>query len=348
MSFSRDFRYHPLFMDRVWMVRAGRGGDHVEEFREQSLVAIGWNDVGPLTRDSTDEDIDRLFQEKHHDRKEGWRRTCAGQVKRFLRELAVGDLVCTYDPNKRIYLVGKLASEAGWRHDHSLGRTRHVDWTHQVFRDSLSVSTRNTLGGATTLFRLSEEASEELLANRVPLGSAQATAPSGTTEVPPDDAPESILHDEVVERAEQFIEDKIAALGWEDLQHLVAGLLRAMGYKTRVSERGPDRGVDIFASPDGLMLQEPRIFVEVKHRTNTSIGAPEIRSFLGGRSTGDRCLYVSSGGFTKEGYYEAERSSIPVTLINLPQLREILVDQYENLDADTRALVRLTRVYWPA
>ena len=26
----------------------------------------------------------------------------------------------------------------------------------------------------------------------------------------------------------------------------------------------------------------------------------EVRSFLGGRKTGDRCLYVSTGGFTRE------------------------------------------------
>ncbi len=39
-----------------------------------------------------------------------------------------------------------------------------------------------------------------------------------------------------------------------------------MGYKTTVSEVGPDRGKDIAASPDGLMLTEPRIIVEVKAR----------------------------------------------------------------------------------
>ena len=121
-----------------------------------------------------------------------------------------------------------------------------------------------------------------------------------------------------------------------------------MGYKTRVAADGPDRGVDVFASPDGLGLQEPRIFVEVKHRKHTTIGAPDVRSFLGGRNQGDKCLYVSSGGFTKEAFYEAERSQIPLMLINLPQLREMLLDHYENLDSETRALVRLTKVYWPA
>lgn len=60
-------------------------------------------------------------------------------------------------------------------------------------------------------------------------------------------------------------------------------LLRAMGIHTRAPAAGPDRGVDIFASPDGLGLQEPRVFVEIKHRPRETIEAPAIRSFLGGR-----------------------------------------------------------------
>jgi len=80
-----------------------------------------------------------------------------------------------------------------------------------------------------------------------------------------------------------------------------------MGYHTTVAADGSDRGADIFASPDGLGLQEPRIFVEVKHRSG-SMGADELRKFLGGRRAGDRCLYVSTGGFTKAARYEAERA----------------------------------------
>jgi restriction system protein len=106
------------------------------------------------------------------------------------------------------------------------------------------------------------------------------------------------------------------------------------------------RDVDIFASPDGLGLQEPRIFVEVKHRSG-SMSADEVRAFLGGRWPGDRCLYVSTGGFTKDARYEAERSNLPLMLITLPKLRELLIQHYEDLEPATRALVPLQRQYWP-
>ena len=81
----------------------------------------------------------------------------------------------------------------------------------------------------------------------------------------------------------ELIKDKIIRLSWQDMQVLVAGILRAMGYKTKISTEGGDRGKDIIASPDGLGLTQPRIFVEVKHRKG-QMGAPEIRKFIGGRN----------------------------------------------------------------
>src|SRR5690606_9652453 len=63
------------------------------------------------------------------------------------------------------------------------------------------------------------------------------------------------------------IKDIVAKLDWDDMQDLVAGILRAMGYKTLISPPGPDRGKDIVASPDGFGFEHPRIVVEVKHRS---------------------------------------------------------------------------------
>jgi hypothetical protein len=161
-----------------------------------------------------------------------------------------------------------------------------------------------------------------------------------------DEESEAQLKDDMAEKADTFIEDAINRLAWDQMQELLAGLMRAMGYRTTVSE-GPDRGVDVFASPDGLGQQEPRIFIEVKHRPKTQMGSKEIRAFLGGRKKGDKCLYVSTGGFTKDAQYEADRAEVPLRLLTLPDLRRLLVEQYEKLDDEARALVPLRRLYWP-
>lgn len=74
------------------------------------------------------------------------------------------------------------------------------------------------------------------------------------------------------------------------------------------------------------------------------MGSKETRALLGGRNAGDRCRFVSTGGFTRDAKYEADRSATPLTL---PQLRELLLDHYEKLDLDARALIPLRRVYLP-
>ena len=57
---------------------------------------------------------------------------------------------------------------------------------------------------------------------------------------------------------------------------------------------------------------------------------------------------MSTGGFTKEARYEAERSKVPVTLLDLDAAVSTIVTHYDAFDSDGRALLPLVRVYWPA
>ena len=282
--------------------------------------------------------------------KEGSRATWASQFMRFLGEMKAGDTVVTFDRDRRLYIIGAITSEYEWAPKliDEKPHIRRVKWSQQVPRDLLTVATRNTLGAVQALFKLGADAAQDLQAHQVPIGTTTSDAVPKPNEAAPDaEGSEAEVRAEVIEKADEFIEDAINALAWEQMQDLVAGILRSMGYRTTVAAPGADRGVDIFASPDGLGLQEPRIFVEVKHRNQTTMGAEKIRAFLGGRKPGDKCLYVSTGSFTKEARYEAERASVPTTLIDLQDLRKLLVENYEKLDAETRALVPLKKLYWP-
>jgi restriction system protein len=154
------------------------------------------------------------------------------------------------------------------------------------------------------------------------------------------------LKDETVSRSHELIKDKIIALAPDEMEELVASILRAMGYKAKVSPKGPDRGVDVVASPDGLSLTQPRIKAEVKHRSG-SMGAPTIRGFIGALREGDSGLFISTGGFTREARYEAERSTFPLTLIDLDDLADLIVSHYSKFDLEGRALIPLVRIYWP-
>ena len=343
----------------LWMVRAGKGGVYADDFLDEDFVGIGFRNCGTVDDATTKAQMLGRMRAASPNPNPRKLATAASQVLRFCRELEAGHRVMTYNPSARRYFLGELTGDVTER-DHDLFRTRPVRWTGQVHRDSLTDKTRRQLGAISTLFLVNPEAAAELERLARPPGDATEPPPPAKDASGPvlsedtdggddiadltDDAAESA--DDIETRAEELIDDRLAGLGWEDLQELVAEILRAMNFRAQTSERGPDRGVDVIASPDGLGLTEPRIFVEVKHRPGTRMSAPDIRSFLGGRQAGDRCLYVSTGGFTREARYEADRSNVPVTLIDLPRLRELLLEHYERFSVEGLKLVPLRRVYW--
>lgn len=73
----------------------------------------------------------------------------------------------------------------------------------------------------------------------------------------------------------------------------------------------------------------------------------EVRSFLGGLRAKDKGLYVSTGGFSKDAKYETERSNIPITLIDSDFLVELISQNYDSFDSDTKSLIPLKKIYWP-
>lgn len=329
---------------KMWMVRAGRKGFLIQDFEDKGCVGVGWRKLGDLSGVGSKDDLARLYVEAYPDHKPGKQRMDIGQITRFRFEINKGDWVVSYNSELRDYLVGEVVSDYQYAPNSpgDYNHIRKVKWLGRANRDLLSVETKNTVGAIMTLFLLSDSAREEfekLLSGELPVGQQEVQTEK--------DAELDDIRKDVMEKAFEFIKDNIQKLDWDEMQELVAGILRAMGYKTRVASPGPDRGTDIVASPDGLGLEQPRIRAEVKHRGDT-IGASQLRSFIGGLRQNDRGLYVSTGGFTKEARYEAERSTVPVTLIDIDELADLLINNYDNVDSETRALVPLVKVYWPA
>jgi restriction system protein len=330
----------------MWKVNAGRRSVLAGEFLSRSVVAIGWREAGDYSGAKTRAEVLQRVAASYPDHTDQQNHVGAGQVWRFLDEIAIGDSVLTYDPATRLYHVGEISGSPRYAPDEieALPVQRAVKWMTSVSRDALSYAAKGRLGAILTLFKVAPETVSEIV--RLADGTSQSL-PSAAE---PDDQstlaavdPFAELEDQAIER----IKDRLLALDWEEMQEVVAALLRALGYRTIVSPAGADRGKDIIASRDGFGFERPRIVVEVKHRKG-AMGAQEIRSFLGGRHTDDRGLYVSTGGFTKDALYEAERASTVTHLMTLDGLAEALIGQYEQLDERGRRLLPLRRIYWPA
>ena len=328
----------------MWKITAGRGNIAVKRFLEKDVAAIGFSAAGDYTDVATREAlIERYAAASVGDPRRSVQ-VRAAQAWRFMHEVAIGDRIVTYDPDERVYHLGIVAGAVAYQPDRVEGLpvARNVKWEGKVSRDDLSVETRNSLGAILTIFKVPALAAAEI--------EQLAAKGDRTIIVPPEqDAVESELDPfaDIADQALERIKDRILALEWDEMQELVAALLRALGYRTIISPTGSDRGRDIIASRDGFGFEAPRIVVEVKHRRGP-MGAPEVRAFLGGRHSEDRGLYVSTGGFTREAQYEAERAATVTHLMTIDGLARALVEQYEQLDEKGRRLLPLTKVYWPA
>ena len=339
----------------MWMVRAGRRGVVYDDFRDRGVVAVGWSEAG-----DADAFPDRETLREQLVATMGDTAAAAGAsvLWRFVHEVKEGDAALTYDPGARVYAVGRVTgpyrfdlagpeSEEGNPYAH----LRDVRWEAEIARDDLSEKTRARLGAINTLFRIRRETEAEIAALAEGRQPPPPTSPSAADEPDADGseaaaAPSPRTAEDLAEEAAERVKDSVAALDPHLMEQFVAGLLRALGYSAEVSPRRPDRGSDILATPDPLGVQDPRIHIEVKHRAGKT-GPDMVRSFLGGRRAGDRGLFVSTGGFTREARYEADRAAIPLRLMTLDDLVRLLLAHYDDLSTETRAMVPLRRLHWP-
>ena len=330
----------------TWMIRAGRGGAFAGDWIERGIIGISWDFDGLDIASMDREQIREAYALTHPAESKQKVAANVGQVYRFAHSMEQGATVVMYDPAERLYHIGVISGPCSpVPEPEGITYTRAATWTKAAPRDMLSQSSKNSLGSIQTIFAISHEVLaelEEIAARKTPAIPSDSDH-NANDDSASDDEALSATYDNGIE----LIKDRVNQLGWEDMERLVAGMLRAMGYCARVTPKGPDGGRDVIASPDALGLESPRIVAEVKHRKE-AMGAPAVRSFIGGLRAGDRGLYVSTGGFTKEARYEADRANVPVRLLDLDAFVRHYVEVYDKTDDETRSILPLTRIWWPA
>ncbi|PSP75802.1 restriction endonuclease [Halobacteriales archaeon QS_3_64_16] len=331
-------------MPQTWVVRAGNGNELIDPFRQQSVVAIGWNDLGNLSHTESREDIKRLYRDSHPEYSENRMNNHVGQVFRFAHKMADGDIVLTYDNSVREYHIGYLTGSYEWRPGDGVrgySHVRPVDWLDEpIGRDTFSTSLKNALGSPLTVFSVDDYRDEidTVLSDEEPISAD------------PEDNEEDEESDPlsgVESRADERISDILANMDPFDFEELVAAVLRSMGYTANRTGEGADHGVDITAHPDALGFETPVIKVQVKRRQD-AMGSSEIRDFIGTLTQDETGLYVSTGGYTRHACSERERTNKRLTLLDREEFVDLLKQHYQNIDPEHQAYVPLKRIYIPA
>ncbi|MFC0297476.1 restriction endonuclease [Geobacillus jurassicus] len=326
-------------MTKWWMIRAGDRNELIPLWLEKGIASIGWAQLGNPRHFSSKQQLQQKADEVFNEAKPKSRESWVNQVWRFSHDIKKGDRVITYSKEKREYIVGTVTEEH--RYDPALGHPYYpniirVSWENaRISRDSLPQAAKNSLGSTLTVFRIDEWGDEF---------ERQLGKPSSTSVDETSGSEEDEIVEDLVGKALMMIQDKVDQLDPWQMQDLVAGLLRAMGYNVQVSPKGPDGGVDVLAYKDAFGFEKPIIKVQVKHRKSAA-SAPEIQQLLGANPIDANCLFVSTGGFTSQAEAVAKHNS--VKLIDLEELVNLIVHWYEEMPNDARALLPLQKIYIP-
>jgi restriction system protein len=238
----------------MWGIHAGKDGLADSLFQNQSVIAIGWIEMGDLSPLPADrEAFKAAVASTYPHKKPGAIPNNAGQLFRFVHEMQPGDIVVYPSKIDRQVHVGVITGGYEYRPtiDRLYRNVRSVTWKRSVPRTRFSQGALYEIGSALTLFQVRNYADEFRAVIE-----GRAIAPPPVEE----DETVGMVAEEIEESTRDFILKTLAQeLKGHPFAQFVGHLLNTMGYRTRVSDPGPDSGIDIVAHRDELGFEPPII-----------------------------------------------------------------------------------------
>lgn len=327
----------------LWLVRAGRAGEQEEAALENSVVTIGWNELPDLSSIKTRDGLKTLFEQTRPDLKQGAVNNYVGQVWTFLNKIQKGDLVALPLKKRAAVAIGKVAGDYEYRGDlpSDVHHTRKVEWIKtDIPRTAFDKDILYTLGAFMTVCEVKRNNAEERV--RALLG---GKTPARGVEVGEIDETEEELDIEQA-ASDQILEFVHRNFKGHALARLVDATLKAQGYFTKVSEPGPDGGVDILAGAGHLGFDKPHLVVQVKS-SSEPVDVTVLRNLQGVvKSFGaEEGLLVCWGGYKRSVTDEARRSFFTVRLWDSGDLLAAVFQNYEKFPEDLQAELPLKKIW---
>lgn len=323
----------------LWGIHAGKTGDADNLFLKKDTIAVGWKQMGNLSKLAPDFDSFKAAVAKTYpEKKPGAIPNNAGQLFRFAHKMKPGDLVAY--PSKRDKHIHLGRIEGDYRYDEKTEpgypHVRAVKWLKSVPRTAFSQGALYEIGSALSLFQLKNYTDEFC---------SHLEGKPTSMHVDQDESV-AVVAEEIEQGTQDFILKRLAQeLKGHPLAEFVAHLLGTMGYRTRVSPEGPDGGIDIIAHKDELGFEPPIIKVQVKS-SEGNIGDPVVSALYGKVGQGEFGLLVTLGGFTNQAKNFAKSKS-NLRLIDGSEFVDLVLQHYEQFDSRYKGLLPLKKVYVP-
>ena len=324
----------PTEEKRIW-------GIHTRDdqlFLDQSVIAIGWREMGNLAEIKADREAFRVhFTERFPNAKKGSIATSSGMLYQFCHEVQVSDYIVFPSQIDRKINLGVVEGDYFYASEaQQYVQQRKVKWLKHLPRTAFSQGALYEIGAAMTFFQVKNYA-DEFLSAITKTNFLSAVTDSG------EDESVGATAEDIIETTKDYILKELSRqFKGYDLEEFVADLLQAMGYRTTISPHGGDSGIDITAYKDEL---PPRILVQVRSQ-DSDIKETTIQSLKGAMREGDYGLFVTLSNYTQKAQKYLENTPI-IRGINGAELVELVLKYYESLSEKHRRFIPLKMVYIP-
>ena len=330
-------------MQTVWGIH---NTDFSVDFIALGEIAIGWAEMGDISNLVQDREVlKQQLRDRRPAAKDGAIPIWAGILIRFVSEMSEGDLVVYPNKADSTIAIGRVSGAYEHRNDGGdLPNRRRVVWLRtDIPRADFSQGALYEVGSAMTLFKIKTHADEFIAAaNGVPVAPDEARDVNEATE----EAEAQPTAARVEESARDFIIRQLyRAISPYDFERFTADLLRALGYRARVTPRSADGGFDVVAHRDPLAIEPPIIKVQCKQIVNP-IGAPDVQKLIGSLAQGgsEVGLFVTLGGYSRDAK-NLDRNRNDLRLLEGDDIAQLVMDNYEALPSEWKKVLPLRRTW---
>jgi len=323
-----------------WGIHAGATGDADKLFLESDVVALGWLSIGDLSEFGADRDSFKVAVSASYPEKSiAQVANNAGQLFRFTHEMNNGDYVIYRSKSDKRVHIGQVSAHYKYTKEPEPGypHQRPVNWLKSFGGTLFSQGALYEIGSAMSFFQVKTYSDEFRLA----LDGAEPEAAI-------DDDTVGVVADEIQQSTRDFVLKRLEReQKGHPLQDFVADLLSTLGYRTRVTPKGPDGGVDILAHKDELGIEPPLVKVQVKSGAG-SVGNGDVAALYGQieNTSQEFGLFITLGSFSAAALNFARNKS-NLRLVDGDALVDLVLKHYEQLDPKYQTMIPLTQVYVP-
>lgn len=326
-----------LFMGDVWVSKSRKTG-LTHEYFEKGFISMGWPKLPDLSKINTKTELAKIYEEYYPGERKMQLAIHVGQIWKFVKEAKIGDFLIFPNKEKSTVHVGKITGDYNYLHENPiLKQNRKVSWINEYPRSTFDLDLLNSFGSLLTFARVRKDKAFERITRMV------EGKNNSIQEIGESDELFYNLETEATDRIIKFIEQKFSG---HPLADIINEILIAKGFVTKVSEPGPDGGVDIMASPIPLGFNDPRIIVQVKSSSKTE--DVKVLRELGGvinKFNAEFGILAIWGGLTRAAQTEADDSFFSIRIWDQLKIVNEILSNYDTFSDEMKIKLPLKQIW---